>query len=144
MADSGSTIRIRTLIPPGGFNNEVGHHLAALDLGLETIRKLATNAGDSAIPSLQAIGQLESAWIHQAIGAVPTPTPPAESSGVADWMSWLDSARTVTVMVLRSLGERDLERLIKIDEEDNVAPRTLKRVLAELLFHQGVLAGRIG
>ncbi len=143
------TARIRTLIPPGGFNNEVGHHLAALDVGLDLIRASADGAGNGAIPPLKSIGELERAWVHEAIGDVPTPAAPDDSKDVDAWLGWLDSVRTVTVMVLRSLSERDLERLIEIDGkyeidgENDAAPRTVKRVLAELLFRQGVLAGSI-
>ena len=134
------TAPIRTLIPPGGFSNLVGHHLAALDVGLDHIKSAARDAeqpGDV----LAAIGALECAWLHEAVGKVPSPPPPEGDADVEAWLGWLDALRTVSLMVLRPLPDRDLERLIDVGDEEG--PMTLRRLLAELLFREGRLCGRL-
>ena len=69
---------IRSLLPPGGFSNLVGHYVAALDVGSAYAAAAACECEDVelACEALARIGWLESAWIHQAIGNVPRPTPP--------------------------------------------------------------------
>ena len=137
---------IHSLLPPGGFSNLVGHYVAALDIGSRYTAEAARASSNAAAASaaLARIGQLESAWVHQAVGDVPTPPAP-EGSEVEAWLGWLDAVRTVTIMVLRPLQDRDLERLITIPASDDPAPatspRTLKRALAELLYLQGAARG---
>ncbi|MHC5009832.1 MAG: DinB family protein [Planctomycetota bacterium] len=138
--------KIRTLLPPGGFSNLVGHHVAALDLGLEAMKAAArtlpeeglraspVNGLPSVVESLRAAGEREGAWIHQALGGVPTPPPPVGEAGHDAWCAWLDAVRTVTIMVLRPLPDRDLERLVELPGVEGRT--TLRRVLAELLEHQ--------
>jgi len=135
------TQQIRTLLPPGGFSHLVGHYVAALDVGSEYTRREASRAGEDAPVILRALGEFESLWIHQAVGGVPTPDAP-EGGDLEAWLGWLDAVRTVSIMVLRPLQDRDLERLIHVPGED-APPRTLKRLLAELLFLQGRLSGRL-
>lgn len=135
--------RIRSLLPPGGFSNLVGHYVAALDIGSAYAASAARASEDAAAAcaALQSVGWLESAWVHQAIGAVPTPDAP-EGEDVEAWLGWLDAVRTVSIMVLRPMQDRDLERLITIPEDADPdaggGVRTVKRVLAELLYLQGV------
>jgi hypothetical protein len=139
---------IRSLVPPGGFSNLVGHHVAALDLGLAWVRSAAREAASSgaaaaAVALLGELGHEEGAWVHAAVGGVPTPPPP-EGEDVEAWIGWLDAVRTVSVMVLRPLQDRELERLVRVPGEDEgEGPRTLKRLLAELLFRQGSRHGRL-
>jgi len=136
--------RIRTLLPPGGFSNLVGHHMAALDVGLERIRAAARASALDPRPHLAAAGALEASWVHRALGGVPTPPPPADDAALDAWLGWLDAVRTVTQMVLRPLADRDLERLVRV--EDDAPPegaRTLRRLLSDLCFEQGRLCGRI-
>ena len=132
------TQQIRSLLPPGGFSNLVGHYVAALDVGLAYAREAAAAATDAsaACAALKAIGELESAWIHEAVGQVPTPPAPEADGDVEAWLGWLDAVRTVSIMVLRPLQDRELERLVNVPGDDGPA-RTLKRVLAELLYLQG-------
>jgi hypothetical protein len=130
---------ILSLIPPGGFSNQVGHYVAALDIALDEIKSAAADATDPR-PILAAIGELERAWIHEAVGGVPSPTSPDEGAEVDDWLAWLDAIRTVSVMVLRPLLDRDLERVVRSEGAEG---RTLKRLLAELLFQHGSLHGRL-
>ncbi len=139
---------IHSLLPPGGFSNLVGHYVAALDVGSSHTAAAARAAAEpgSACAALERIGQLESAWIHSAIGGVPTPPAP-EGSSVDAWLGWLDAVRTVSIMVLRPLQDRDLERLITVppasDPSPETSPRTLKRALAELLYLQGAARGAL-
>jgi len=139
------TQQILSLIPPGGFSNLVGHYVAALDVGLGYARAAARSAGDPAAACgvLADLGALERRWVHEAVGRVPTPPPPEGEGDVDAWLGWLDAVRTVSIMVLRPLQDRDLERLVRIPGEDGAA-RTLKRVLAELLYLQGAVRGRLG
>lgn len=140
------SIQIRSLIPPGGFSNLVGHYVAALDVGAERTREAAEQASDTAAAcaALAEIGALESAWVHQAVGAVPTPPAPEAGADLAAWLGWLEAVRTISIMVLRPKQDRDLESFVRVPGEDEGAgPRTLKRLLAELLYEQGRLAGRI-
>ena len=58
------TQQIRSLLPPGGFSNLVGHYVAALDVGSAYARASASAAGDGAVPVLKELGALESAWVH--------------------------------------------------------------------------------
>lgn len=141
---------IRTLVPPGGFSNRVGYYVAALDMGLQAIKAAAHRASDdpAAAHVLQRVGALERAWIHEAVGEVPTPSEPDGDAGVDAWVAWLDAVRTISLMVLRPLVDRDLERLVEVDaateEAENAGgPRTLKRLLSELLFRQGSLHGAL-
>ncbi|MDJ0523556.1 MAG: hypothetical protein QNJ90_15915 [Planctomycetota bacterium] len=138
------TQQIRSLLPPGGFSNLVGHYVSALDIGLTYAAEAARGAGDAgaACRALRAYGELESTWVHEAVGQVPTPPAPEQDDDVEAWLGWLDAVRTVTIMVLRPLQDRDLERLIRVAGEEGAA-RTLKRVLAELLFLQGRALGGI-
>lgn len=137
---------IRSLLPPGGFSNLVGHYLAALDIGSAYTEAAAREAQDpeAACAALARVGFLESAWIHKGIGDVPTPDAP-EDTDVDAWLGWLHAVRTVSVMVLRPLQDRDLERLVTVPEDADPDPaggaRTLKRTLAELLYLQGVARG---
>jgi hypothetical protein len=136
--------RIRTLLPPGGFSNLVGHHMAALDLGLAETKEAARRAGDRARPALREYGGIESAWVHAALGGVPTPAAPEDAAPLEAWLGWLDAVRTVTQMVLRPLQDRDLERLVRLPgDAAGEGARTVRRLLAELLFRQGVICGRI-
>ena len=140
------SIRIRSLLPPGGFSNLVGHYVAALDIGSEKTRAAAEAAADpaAACAVLERIGLLESAWIHQAVGGVPTPPAPTGSSDVAAWLGWLEAVRTISVMVLRPKEDRDLESFVRVpDDGPEDGPRTLKRLLAELLYEEGRLAGQL-
>lgn len=136
---------IYSLLPPGGFSNLVGHYVAALDIGSAYTAEAARGAAEpaAACAALARIGQLESAWVHQAVGSVPTPPEP-DGQDVEAWLGWLDAVRTVTIMVLRPLQDRDLERLITVpgeaDSSPATSPRTLKRTLAELLYLQGAAA----
>ena len=143
---------IHSLLPPGGYSNLVGHYVAALDIGsahtATAARATAADPADAAAAcaALAQIGQLESAWIHTAVGGVPTPPAP-EGSAVDAWLGWLDAVRTVSIMVLRPMQDRDLERLITVpvesDPSPEASPRTLKRVLAELLYLQGAARGAL-
>ena len=140
------TTQIRSLIAPGGFSNLVGHYVAALDIGSAYTREAAEQATDgaAACAMLGEIGELESAWVHRGVGGVPTPPPPSDAADVAAWLGWLEAVRTVSIMVLRPLVDRELERFVKVPgEEADAGPRTLKRLLAELLYLQGRLAGRL-
>jgi hypothetical protein len=144
---------IRTLLPPGGFHNLVGHHVAALDAGLDALRVLARSvpperlhdapaAGvSSPAASLHAVGERESAWVHGAVGRVPTPPAPPARAPLDDLLGWLDAVRTVTLMVLRPLADRDLERLVDLPGVG--APTTLRRLLSDLQEHQGFRRGEI-
>ena len=137
---------IRSLLPPGGFSNLVGHYLAALDVGSSYAEAAAREADDpeESCSALARIGFLESAWIHQAIGGVPTPDAP-EDPDLEAWLGWMHAVRTVSIMVLRPLQDRDLERLVTVpadaDPDSEGGPRTVKRALAELLYLQGVARG---
>ena len=72
------------------------------------------------------------------MGDVPTPDAPEDSADLDAWIGWLEAVRTITVMVLRPLLDRDLERVIHVPGEDpDAGGRTLKRLLSELLFLQG-------
>jgi len=135
------TQQIRSLLPPGGFSNLVGHYVAALDIGSAYTRRTAGRGAEDAYVILRALGELESLWIHQAVGDVPTPNVP-EGTDTDAWLGWLDAVRTVSLMVLRPLQDRDLERLVHVPAE-SAPPRTLKRLLAELLFLEGRLSGRL-
>ena len=138
------TQQILSLIPPGGFSNLVGHYVAALDVGLDHARVWARAAGDPSAASgvLAEFGALESRWIHEAVGQVPTPPAPTGDASLDAWLGWLDAVRTVSIMVLRPLQDRELERLVRVPGEDGPL-RTLKRVLAELLYLQGTVCGRL-
>lgn len=136
------TAALRTLLPPGGFSNLVGHHVAALDLGLESLeaaaRALPPPPRPTALPdpdtALRAVGVRESAWVHTAVGNVPSPREPEAGVAPEALVAWLHAVRTVTLMVLRPLQDRDLERLIALP---GVPGRTsLRRLLVELLEHQ--------
>lgn len=138
---------ILTLLPPGGFSNLVGHYVAALDIGSAYTAQAARDAAQAGrtevtCAALRAIGSLEGRWIHEAVGRVPTPPAP-EGHDVEAWLGWLDAVRTVSIMVLRPKPDRDLETLIRLHADGEDEPRTLKRVLAELLYLQGRAAGRI-
>ena len=140
------SIQIRSLIAPGGFLNLVGHYVAALDIGAartgEEARKSADPAAACAV--LAEVGALESAWVHQGVGGVPTPPAPEDAADVAAWLGWLEAVRTVSIMVLRPKQDRELEAFVHVPgEAEGAGPRTLKRLLAELLYEQGRLAGRI-
>jgi DinB superfamily len=137
---------LRTLLPPGGFSNLVGHHVAALDLGLDGLKAAARAlpaerqsrppaAGlPTAHDALRASGRCEAAWLHQAVGRVPSPSEPPPGAGLEALLGWLDATRTVSLMVLRPLADRDLERLVELP---GVPGRTtLRRLLSELLEHQ--------
>jgi hypothetical protein len=144
---------IRTLLPPGGFSNAVGVHVAALDAGSELLRATARAIPDAAfhrapgpgVPSpaaaLLAVGAREALWLHQGVGGVPTPPAPEGEAPRDEILGWLDAVRTVSLMVLRPLAERDLERLYA--PEDGGAPVTLRRLLCELLEHQGFRRGEM-
>ena len=136
---------IRSLVTPGGFFNGVGNYVAALDIGLDAIRQAAraSERPADAVRVLRAIGDLESTWIHQAVGAAPTPVPPGSADDVEAWLGWLEAVRTVSLMVLRPLEDRELERLVVVPEGGEHGPRTLKRLLAELLFRHGSLHGQL-
>lgn len=138
---------LRTLLPPGGFSNLVGHHLAALDLGLAALKEAVPASSTApfdvrphpAVPSvaesLRAWGTREALWLHAAVGRVPTPTAPPPGAPLVHLLGWLDAVRTVSLMVLRPLPDRDLERLVELP---GLPGRTsLRRLLAELLEHQG-------
>ncbi len=117
--------------------------MAALDVGLEQIKQAAADTEEAqAVGVLQAIGELEQAWVHEAVGGVPTPPAPEGDGDLGAWIGWLDAVRTVTVMVLRPMQDRDLERVVRVNGAGD-DPRTLKRLLSELLFLQGVRAGRL-
>lgn len=139
---------IRSLLPPGGFSNLVGHYVAALDVGSAYTESAAREAQDAeaACAALARVGALESAWIHRAIGDVPTPDAPGGTDPDA-WIGWLHAVRTVSIMVLRPMQDRDLEQLVTVpaaaDPSGGGGPRTVKRVLAELLYLQGVARGGI-
>jgi hypothetical protein len=137
---------LRTLLPPGGFSNLVGHAVAALDAGLESLREAARAVPEDAleraasphVPSaaaaLRAAGEREAQWVHGALGRVPTPPAPRSGSGREALLGWLDAVRTVSVMVLRPLADRDLERLVELP---GVPGRTsVRRLLSDLLEHQ--------
>ena len=138
---------LRTLLPPGGFSNLVGHHVAALDLGLESLKvvaraprpsRSASRSASAPLPSaeesLRACGRREAAWLHAAMGKVATPTEPPAGAQVEALLGWLDAVRTVSLMVLRPLADRDLERLVSLP--DVPGKTTLRRLLSELLEHQ--------
>ncbi len=138
---------LRTLLPPGGFSNLVGHHVAALDLGLESLKVVArapqpprgaSRAAAAPLPSaeesLRACGRREAAWLHAAMGKVATPAEPAAGAPLEALLGWLDAVRTVSLMVLRPLADRDLERLVSLP--DVPGKTTLRRLLSELLEHQ--------
>lgn len=140
------SIQIRSLIPPGGFSNLVGHYVAALDIGAARTRQAAEEAADPAATcaALATIGAIESAWVHQAVGRVPTPPAPEDGTDLTAWLGWLEAVRTISIMVLRPKQDRDLEAFVHVaGEEEGAGPRTLKRLLAELLYEQGRLAGHI-
>jgi hypothetical protein len=140
------SIRIRSLLPPGGFSNLVGHYVAALDIGSERTRSAVEACPDTAAACavLRDIGELESAWIHQAVGDVPTPPAPEDATDLAAWLGWMEAVRTISVMVLRPKEDRDLESFVTVAGEDaDLGPRTLKRLLSELLYEEGRIAGRI-
>jgi hypothetical protein len=137
---------LRALLPPGGFSNLVGHHVAALDLGLEALKRLVEALPAGALgrspgapapapqESLRAAGRREAAWLHAAVGRVPSPPEPAAGADAAALLGWLDAVRTVSLMVLRPLADRDLERLVVLP--DVPGRTTLRRLLCELLEHQ--------
>jgi hypothetical protein len=137
---------LRALLPPGGFSNLVGHHVAALDLGLEALKALAASLPAGALQrspgapvpapadALRAAGRREAAWIHAAVGRVPSPPEPAAGAEAGALLGWLDAVRTVSLMTLRPLADRDLERLIALPEVPGRT--TLRRLLSELLEHQ--------
>jgi hypothetical protein len=140
------TIRIRTLLPPGGFSNLVGHYVAALDIGSAHTRAAAEESSDAGATCavLREIGTLESEWIHTAVGGVPTPPAPEDDVDIGAWLGWLEAVRTISVMVLRPKQDRELESFVVLEHESaELGPRTLKRLLAELLYEQGRCAGRI-
>lgn len=137
---------LRTLLPPGGFSNLVGHAVAALDVGLESLEAAAAEVPEasldrapppplvSAAAALRASGEREALWIHKALGNVPTPPAPAAGAGRAALLGWLRAVRTVSLMTLRPLQDRDLERLVDLP---GVPGKTsVRRLLAELLEHQ--------
>lgn len=137
---------LRTLLPPGGFSNLVGHHLAALDVGLAALKQVAQGLPPAALARrahpalgtpteiLAAVGRREAAWVHQALGRAATPAPPAADAPLASWLSWLDAVRTVSLMVLRPLPDRDLERLVELP--GTPGRTTVRRLLSDLLEHQ--------
>ena len=137
---------LRTLLPPGGFSNLVGHTVAALDVGLESLRDAARRvpAGQleralaphlpSAAAALRAAGRREGAWLHTALGRVPTPPEPPAGASLEALLGWLDAVRTVSLMVLRPLPDRDLERLVALPAVAGAT--TLRRLLSDLLEHQ--------
>ena len=84
--------------------------------------------------ALRACGRREAAWLHGAVGNVPTPAEPPAGAQVEALLGWLDSVRTVSLMVLRPLADRDLERLVSLP--DVPGKTTLRRLLSELLEHQ--------
>lgn len=140
------TTTLRTLLPPGGFSNLVGHHVAALDVGLEALKDAARRLPPEALHSaratglptadaaLRAAGRRECAWVHAALGAVSSPTEPPPRAPLEPLLAWLDAVRTVSLMVLRPLPDRDLERLLALP---GVPGRTsLRRLLTDLLEHQ--------
>jgi|GEM_PF-4069977 len=152
------SVPLRTLLPPGGFSNLVGHHVAALDVGLESLKvaarlhltrpqppiphlpnasaRLPTPAAHlpTADQALRACGRREAVWLHGVVGNVPTPTEPPAGAEVEALLGWLDSVRTVSLMVLRPLADRDLERLVSLPGVPGKT--TLRRLLSELLEHQ--------
>jgi hypothetical protein len=144
---------IRTLLPPGGFHNLVGYPVAALDAGLEAVRAAARSVPRErlateplpGVPSpsaaLRAIGDREGEWIHGIVGRVATPPAPGAEATVDELLAWLDAVRTVTLMVLRPLQDRDLERLVVVPGID--APTTLRRLLADLQDHQAFRRGQV-
>jgi hypothetical protein len=144
---------IRTLLPPGGFSNLVGYHVAALDVGLDALKEAARAvpaarlhaepAPGLATPArtLVASGLRESAWVHDAVGGVPTPPAPDPAASLPAILGWLDAVRTVSLMVLRPLADRDLERLVKLPGSD--APTSVRRLLSELLEHQAERRGEL-
>ena len=137
---------LRTLLPPGGFSNLVGHALAALDVGLEELEAAAAEVPEAALerapapplPSaaaaLRAAGEREARWLHEAFAKVATPPAPPAGSGRAALLGWLRAVRTVSLMALRPLADRDLERLVDLP---GVPGRTsVRRLLSDLLEHQ--------
>lgn len=137
---------LRLHLPPGGFSNLVGHHVAALDSGLEALKAAARalpatalcTARATGLPApleaVRAAGRRECAWLHGAVGKVPSPREPGPEAGLEQVLAWLDAVRTVSLMVLRPLPDRELERLVELP---GLPGRTsLRRLLAELLEHQ--------
>jgi hypothetical protein len=140
------TTALRTLLPPGGFSNLVGHHVAALDVGLETLKDSARALPGEVLhtvrvaglptpdAALRAAAQRECAWVHATLGNVTSPAEPAPRAPLDAVLAWLDAVRTVSLMVLRPLQDRDLERLLALP---GVPGRTtLRRMLTDLLEHQ--------
>ena len=140
------TPALRTLLPPGGFSNLVGHAVAALDVGLEALEAAAAEVPDavfekappaplvSAAAALRAAGEREAAWLHAAFGKVPSPPLPPAGANRAALLGWLRAVRTVSLMALRPLQDRDLERLV--DLPGIPGKTSLRRLLSDLLEHQ--------
>lgn len=142
---------LRTLLPPGGFSNLVGLHLATLDLELAALEEVARSvpagalerAPHAAVPSvaqvLRTVGAREAAVLHAALGKVPTPPAPGPAAGAPALLGWLEAVRLVSLMVLRPLADRDLERLIEVP---GVPGRTtLRRVLVDLTLEHAERRG---
>lgn len=155
MSTGGAPPRIRAILPPGGFANAVGVHLAALDHGLEEVKVRARKVppakwGTKVAPDVRTVAELvlhvaeiEGRWIHQGIGGVP-PSPPAPpaSSPPDTLFAHLDAVRKASAAVLRPLVERDLDTLRAIPGKEGKT--TVRRALVELLEHQAHHRGQIG
>jgi|SRR5262245_38542914 len=150
-----ATPRIRAILPPGGFANAIGVHLAALDHGLEEVkvraRKVApdrfhaklTPETRSPAELLLHIAEVEGKWLHQGIGGVPASPPPPPASASRDALfAHLDAVRKASAAILRPLVERDLDTLRAIPGKDGKT--TVRRTLVELLEHQAHHRGQIG
>jgi hypothetical protein len=144
--------RLRTLLPPGGFSNLVGHHFADLDLASEALGAAARALPATAIhaapapglpppaETLREAGRLEAVWLHGLVGGVATPREPPPGSDLGAILAWLTAVRTVSLMVLRPLADRDLERVLA---PEGLGPTTLRRLLADLARAWAARAGEL-
>lgn len=142
---------LRTLLAPGGFSNLVGLHLAALDVEFAALQAVARSvpvdalertphaAAPSVAQVLRAVGLREAAVLHAAVGRVPTPPAPAPGAGVEALLGWLEAVRLVSLMVLRPLADRELERLIEVPGQPGKT--TLRRVLVDLALEHAERRG---
>ncbi len=132
---------LRTLLAPGGFSQLVGYHLATLDLATAALHEVGPAAARTEVASLlRAAGEREASWLHAAVGRVPTPPAPPDDRDPAALLSWLDAVRTVSLMVLRPLADRDLERLVELPGLPGRT--TLRRLLVDLSLELSALGAR--